>query len=78
MTWMTWVSLFEANDYYIWHNYSAPEMTEQELAEMRWWTKNQIVYVFTSTDNEESLAQTVAERWSKSERDFSGRPLEWY
>lgn len=69
---------FEANDHYIWHNYSAPAMTEEEITEMRWWAKTQIVYVFTSKNKEASLAQTVAERWSASERNFSGRPLEWY
>ena len=75
---MTWVSLFKANDYYIWHNYSAPEMTEEELAEMRWSNQQQILYVFTAKEREKSLSQTVTERWSKSERDFSGRPLVWY
>jgi len=68
----------DTNDTYIWHNYSAPAMTLEELEELRWGTTKQIAYTFTSKDNEASLAQTVTERWSKSERSFSGHPLGWY
>lgn len=66
------------NDHYIWHNYSAPAMTKEQLEEMRWGTTTQIIYTFTTKDREASLAQTVAERWSTSERNFSGHPLGWY
>lgn len=68
----------ETNDCYIWHNYSAPAMTQEELDEMRSGKKIEIIYVFTKQNNEQSLAATVAERWSKKERNFSGRPLQWY
>jgi hypothetical protein len=68
----------EVSDAYIWHNYSALDMTPEELEEMRWKTNIQISYVFTQQDNEKSLAETINDRWSKEERDFSWRPLEWY
>ncbi len=68
----------ETNDHYIWHNYSAPAMTEEELHEMRGGKKTEIISVFTAQDNEQSLATTVAERWSQEERNFSGHSFEWY